>query len=65
MDGWELYDITADRVERNDLAAKHPDIVKKLTSEWEAWAKRANVDQWTGPRRANWGDVAPQNRPAN
>jgi arylsulfatase A-like enzyme len=65
LDGWELYDITADRVERNDLAAKHPDIVKKLTAEWEAWARRANVDQWTGPRRTNWGDAPPQNRPAN
>ncbi len=55
-DGWELYDITADRVERNDLAAKHPDLVRKLTAEWEAWAKRANVDRWTGPRRTNWGE---------
>jgi arylsulfatase len=62
LDGWELYDITADRVERNDLAAKHPDIVKKLTAEWEAWAKRANVDQWTGPRRTNWGEEI---KPAN
>jgi arylsulfatase A-like enzyme len=60
MDGWELYDITADRVERNDLATKHPDIVKRLAAEWEAWAKRAKVDQWTGPRRTNWGDVPPQ-----
>jgi arylsulfatase A-like enzyme len=65
LDGWELYDITADRVERNDLAARHPDIVKKLAAEWEAWARRANVDQWTGPRRTNWGDAPPQNRPAN
>jgi arylsulfatase len=62
MDGWELYDIAADRVERNDLAAKHPDIVKKLAAEWEAWAKRANVDQWTGPRRTNWGEEI---KPAN
>ncbi len=65
LDGWELYDIPADRVERNDLAAKHRYIVKKLTAEWEAWAKRANVDQWTGPRRTNWGDAPPQNRPTN
>ncbi|HEU4391237.1 MAG TPA: sulfatase-like hydrolase/transferase, partial [Blastocatellia bacterium] len=61
-DRWELYDIAADRVERNDLAATHPDIVRKLSVEWEAWAKRANVDQWTGPRRTNWGEEI---RPAN
>jgi arylsulfatase A-like enzyme len=55
-DGWELYDMTADRVERNDLAARHPDVVRKLAAEWEAWAQRANVDRWPGPRLTNWGD---------
>jgi arylsulfatase len=55
-DGWELYDIVADRVERNDLAAQHPEVVAALAAQWEAWARRANVDPWTGPRRAAWGD---------
>jgi arylsulfatase len=55
-DRWELYDMTADRVERNDLAAYHPVLVDTLAAEWENWAKRANVDPWTGPRRTNWGD---------
>jgi arylsulfatase len=58
-DGWELYDMTADRVERNDLAARHPDVVRKLAAEWEAWAQRANVDRWPGPRLTNWGDPVP------
>jgi arylsulfatase A-like enzyme len=58
-DGWELYDMTADRVERNDVARRHTDIVRKLAAEWEAWAKRANVDRWAGPRLTNWGDPAP------
>jgi arylsulfatase len=58
-DGWELYDMTADRVERQHLAPRHPDVVGKLSAAWEAWAKRANVDWWTGPRRTNWGDDAP------
>ena len=58
---WELYDMTTDRVERNNLAASRPDLVKTLSAEWEAWAKRANVDPWTGPRRLPWGDDA---RPA-
>jgi len=55
---WELYDLAADRVERNDLAASRPDLVKTLAAEWEAWARRANVDPWTGPRRLPWGDDA-------
>ena len=63
LDGWELYDITADRVERNDLSTKNPAIVKKLAGEWEVWAKRANVDPWTGPRRTNWGEeIKPASR---
>jgi NAD(P)-dependent dehydrogenase (short-subunit alcohol dehydrogenase family) len=58
-DGWELYDLAADRVERNNLAARHPDIVKTLATEWNAWAERARVDPWPGPRRLPWGDDAP------
>ena len=59
-DGWELYDMNADRVERSDLAAQHPDVVRKLASEWETWARRTNVDRWPGPRLTDWGDPAPQ-----
>jgi arylsulfatase A-like enzyme len=62
-DGWELYDLAADRVERNGLAAQHPDIVKTLATEWNAWAERAHVDPWPGPRRLPWGDDAPQAGP--
>ena len=58
-DGWELYDMATDRVERNNLAARHPDVVRALAAEWDAWAKRAKVDPWTGPRRMPWGDDAP------
>ena len=61
---WELYDMSADRVERNDLAASHPDIVKKLAAAWDAWAKRASVDSWDGPRRLPWGDDAPPKKAA-
>ncbi|HXW05761.1 MAG TPA: arylsulfatase [Vicinamibacterales bacterium] len=55
-DGWELYDVIADRVERTDLAPEHPEIVKRLAAAWEAWAKRAHVDPWNGPPRTVWGD---------
>jgi hypothetical protein len=52
--------MTADRVERNDVAPRHPDVVRKLAAEWDAWARRANVDPWPGPRLTNWGDPAPK-----
>jgi arylsulfatase len=57
---WELYDMTADRVELNDLAARRPDLVRTLGAAWDAWAARAGVDRWTGPARLPWGDDAPQ-----
>ena len=57
--GWELYDMTADRVERTDLSARHPDVVERLAAAWEAWATRTNVDRWTGPPRTSSGDDGP------
>ena len=40
---WELYDLEADRVEMNDLAASQPERVKDMSAKWEVWAKRTNV----------------------
>lgn len=40
---WELYNIKQDRTELNDLADKHSDVVKDLSNQWEAWAKRVGV----------------------
>lgn len=40
---WELYDLKTDRTELHDLAATHPEQVKKLAAQWEAWAKRCGV----------------------
>jgi arylsulfatase A-like enzyme len=40
---WELYDMSKDRVELNDLAASSPEKVKQLRTMWDEWAKRCNV----------------------
>jgi arylsulfatase A-like enzyme len=40
---WELYDMEADRTELNDLAASHPDRVKEMAAQYEAWAARCGV----------------------
>lgn len=53
---WELYDIEADRTEQTDLIEKEPELAKQLIAEWEAWAKRADVDQWEGRARTDWGE---------
>ena len=43
---WELYDMSSDRSETNDLAAQHPDIVADLRAEWERWAERIGLIPW-------------------
>ena len=40
---WELYDLSADRSELRDLAAGHPDRVRRLAAKWSAWAERTGV----------------------
>ncbi len=43
---WELYDVSKDRIEANNLAAKNPDKVRELGALHAAWATRANVTPW-------------------
>lgn len=43
---WELYDMTADRTECNDLASRQPDRVAALAAKWQAWADRVGVVPW-------------------
>ncbi|MEO7392247.1 MAG: arylsulfatase [Ramlibacter sp.] len=40
---WELYDMARDRTELNDLAAQHPDRVKDIAAQYDAWARRCDV----------------------
>ena len=40
---WELYDISNDRAEMNDLAATNPELVSKMSAEYDAWAERCQV----------------------
>ena len=36
---WELYDLSEDRSETDNLAAEHPEIVARLSRKWRTWAK--------------------------
>lgn len=38
-ESWELYDLSEDRSETHDLAAKHPDRLKALTDRWQEMTK--------------------------
>jgi arylsulfatase A-like enzyme len=50
---WELYDIDTDRAELHDLAASDPDRVVRISSAWDAWAKRCNVLKVPNQTRAS------------
>ncbi|GAA0537475.1 arylsulfatase [Chitinophaga japonensis] len=40
---WRLYKINQDETELNDLAAQHPDVVKRLSGQWRQWANTHQV----------------------
>lgn len=42
-DQWELYDLSKDPNELNDIAAKMPEKVKELAGKWQAAAERYGV----------------------
>lgn len=53
---WELYDLSTDRTELENLAAQQPDRLSAMVEAWDRWAERTFVDQWheEGPR-TDWG----------
>jgi arylsulfatase len=62
---WELYDIEADRTEQNNLIEREPELAKQLIAEWEAWAKRSDVDQWEGELRQDSGEPVKKDKPSD
>ena len=40
---WELYDITNDRTELNDLSQAEPERRERMILSWERWAKENEV----------------------
>ena len=59
---WELYDISKDRSETQNLAEEFPAIVKKMDKQWWAWAKRANVLPMN-PGRKNLAEIKKTAKP--
>ena len=42
-DKWELYDLSTDRSETEDLGAEQPEVVQRLKQKWRNWAKETDV----------------------
>ncbi|MEZ5383525.1 MAG: arylsulfatase [Microthrixaceae bacterium] len=60
---WELYDLTSDPTETQNLAGSHPDLVAELAEAWEraAWANQVYpLDEGSGLKyltRPPWNEV--------
>jgi arylsulfatase len=48
-DGWELYDMEADRTELHDLAQAQPERARAMASMYDEWAKKIGVQPWPMP----------------
>ena len=46
-DRWELYDMAADRSERNDLSAREPATAARLARLHDKWAARVGAQAWS------------------
>jgi arylsulfatase A-like enzyme len=46
--GWQLYDLTKDLGEKNNLAKAEPQIVAELSAAWETWNQRNRAPLWHG-----------------
>lgn len=42
---WELYNLSRDRTEMENLAAKHPGRVWTMSSQWDKWAGRVGLNK--------------------
>lgn len=49
-EGWELYDLDADRTELHDLSDKEPQRLKQMSAMYTAWAKEVGVQPWPMPQ---------------
>lgn len=55
---WELYDLSIDRAESNNLAVQEPDAAKRLGRAWQEWADRVGVLPYpvkSSPRKSEAG----------
>ncbi|WP_084151274.1 arylsulfatase [Azohydromonas australica] len=59
---WELYDVQKDRYENQNVAAQHPDVIKRLAEDWDSYAKRVGLIYTVESRMPDVRFKAPPNR---
>jgi arylsulfatase A-like enzyme len=53
MAGAQLYNLRDDIGEQTDVAAQHPEVVRRLNAEWNAWNAQLPEPAWRPRNRAN------------
>ncbi|QJW89479.1 arylsulfatase [Spirosoma taeanense] len=48
---WHLFNLAADKTETQDVAARHPEKVRQLESQWRQWANSHQVFPKPGPKK--------------
>jgi arylsulfatase A-like enzyme len=48
---WQLYNLSTDRTELNDVSVQNPDEVAELQKLYKEWARRCGVEDWPLARR--------------
>lgn len=43
---WELYDLSSDISETNNLADAHPEVVQRLIAEYDSWSAQLQKPRW-------------------
>jgi len=61
--GWQLYDLTKDIGEKNNLAKAEPQIVAELSAAWEKWNKRNTAPLWHGGQTEDPTAPRPKEKP--
>lgn len=55
---WELYDLSKDRTETNNLALANPERVQALAAAWQTWADQVGVVPWEKLPGSNYRPTA-------
>lgn len=56
---WELYDLSTDPGETRDLSKTHPEKLRQLVDQWNAYAERNGVIAAPPPSQMQWPGSAP------
>lgn len=59
--GWQLYDLSTDVGEKNNVASRHPAFVGELAQAWERWNEKNIAPRWQGSSTED--PTAPEFRP--